>query len=83
MKFVMLLAGPWQAYIEKPDGSVELLESYKQKPALGEVQSMSAKRVSNDTQSTMIDMPRALELVCRQKKITCRGWLILSSEATS
>lgn len=32
-----IFPGPWEAYIEKPDGSVELLESYKQKPALGDV----------------------------------------------
>lgn len=30
-------AGPWEAYIEKPDGSVELLESYKEKPPLNKV----------------------------------------------
>lgn len=29
--------GPWEAYLEKPDGSVELLESYKTKPKLREV----------------------------------------------
>lgn len=29
--------GDWQAYIEKPDGSVELLKSYKRKPELREV----------------------------------------------
>lgn len=29
--------GPWQAYLEKPDGSVELLKSYKEKPQLREV----------------------------------------------
>jgi len=29
--------GPWEAYIEKPDGSVELLRSYKTKPMLSEV----------------------------------------------
>ena len=28
--------GPWQAYLERPDGSVELLKSYKTKPALRE-----------------------------------------------
>ena len=26
--------GPWKAYLEKPDGSTELLESYKKKPEL-------------------------------------------------
>ena len=26
--------GPWMAYLEKPDGSTELLESYKEKPEL-------------------------------------------------
>lgn len=26
--------GPWKAYLEKPDGSMELLESYKDKPEL-------------------------------------------------
>lgn len=29
--------GNWEAYIEKPDGTVELLESYKSKPLLREV----------------------------------------------
>ena len=29
--------GPWQAYLEKPDGGLELLESYKNKPELREV----------------------------------------------
>jgi len=29
--------GPWQAYLERPDGTVELLRSYKQKPTLKEV----------------------------------------------
>jgi len=29
--------GPWEAYLEKPDGTVELLQSYKTKPTLREV----------------------------------------------
>lgn len=29
--------GPWQAYLEKPDGSVELLQSYRTKPELNQV----------------------------------------------
>jgi hypothetical protein len=29
--------GPWEAYLEKPDGSVELLKSYQTKPLLREV----------------------------------------------
>lgn len=29
--------GPWEAYLERPDGAVELLESYKQKPELKDV----------------------------------------------
>lgn len=29
--------GPWQAYLERPDGTVELIESYKQKPLLRDV----------------------------------------------
>lgn len=29
--------GPWQAYLERPDGSVELLMSYDKKPTLREV----------------------------------------------
>ena len=29
--------GPWQAYLEKPDGTVELLKSYNSKPELREV----------------------------------------------
>jgi hypothetical protein len=32
--------GPWQAYIEKPDGTVELLETYKEKPLLREVSTL-------------------------------------------
>ena len=27
----------WEAYLERPDGSVELLESYRTKPPLNEV----------------------------------------------
>ena len=29
--------GPWEAYLEKPDGTVELLRSYQKKPELREV----------------------------------------------
>lgn len=29
--------GPWEAYLEKPDGTVELVKSYKSKPSLKEV----------------------------------------------
>ena len=29
--------GPWQAYMERPDGTVELLKSYPNKPSLNEV----------------------------------------------
>lgn len=29
--------GPWKAYLEKPDGTTELLQSYKTKPELREV----------------------------------------------
>jgi hypothetical protein len=29
--------GPWEAYLEKPNGSVELLKSYSEKPQLSEV----------------------------------------------
>lgn len=29
--------GPWQVYLERPDGSVELMESYKSKPLLRDV----------------------------------------------
>lgn len=29
--------GPWEAYLERPDGTVELLKSYSQKPELREV----------------------------------------------
>ena len=29
--------GPWEAYLEKPDGALELLKSYKKKPELKEV----------------------------------------------
>lgn len=29
--------GPWKAYLEKPDGSVELLKTYKTKPQLNEL----------------------------------------------
>mmetsp|Transcript_24591 Transcript_24591/g.23627 ORF Transcript_24591/g.23627 Transcript_24591/m.23627 type:complete len:299 (-) Transcript_24591:201-1097(-) len=46
--------GPWEAYLEKPDGNVELVESYKSKPSLKEVSTfvreLSFKRyaVGND-----------------------------------
>jgi hypothetical protein len=29
--------GPWEAYIEKPDGTVELMETYRTKPSLRDV----------------------------------------------
>jgi hypothetical protein len=29
--------GPWQSYLERPDGSVELMETYKKKPLLRDV----------------------------------------------
>lgn len=29
--------GPWQAYLERPDGTVELIESFQQKPELSKV----------------------------------------------
>lgn len=29
--------GPWLAYLEKPDGTVELLQSYRTKPELNQV----------------------------------------------
>ena len=32
--------GPWEAYLERPDGSVELLQQYRTKPALREVASL-------------------------------------------
>lgn len=32
-----LYPGPWEAYLEKPDGTVELLESYDYKPELRDV----------------------------------------------
>ncbi len=38
--------GNWEAYIEKPDGSVELLESYKSKPLLREVSALVRDEVS-------------------------------------
>lgn len=37
--------GNWEAYIEKPDGSVELLESYKNKPLLREVATLVREEV--------------------------------------
>ena len=37
--------GNWEAYIEKPDGSVELLESYKNKPLLREVSTLVREEV--------------------------------------
>lgn len=46
--------GPWEAYLEKPDGSVELLKSWKSKPELREaaelVRTESFKRfaINND-----------------------------------
>ena len=38
--------GPWEAYLEKPDGTVELLESYKTKPSLRDVSSLVRDEVS-------------------------------------
>lgn len=38
--------GNWEAYIEKPDGSCELLESYKTKPSLREVSTLVREEVS-------------------------------------
>lgn len=38
--------GDWEAYIEKPDGSVELLKSYKAKPSLREVSALVRDEVS-------------------------------------
>jgi hypothetical protein len=32
--------GPWKAFLEKPDGSCELLKSYKEKPLLRDVATM-------------------------------------------
>ncbi len=32
--------GPWEAYLEKPDGNVELLQSYKTKPSLRDVSAL-------------------------------------------
>jgi len=29
--------GPWRAFLEKPDGTCELIQTYKEKPALNEV----------------------------------------------
>jgi len=46
--------GPWEAYLEKPDGGVELLKTYSSKPSLrdvaAEVRDESFKRyqISND-----------------------------------
>ena len=39
--------GPWQAYLEKPDGTVELLESYKTKPSLRDVSNLVREEVSS------------------------------------
>lgn len=38
--------GPWEAYLEKPDGTVELLKSYKTKPPLREVSTLVRDEVS-------------------------------------
>ncbi|CAN0301449.1 unnamed protein product [Phaeothamnion confervicola] len=32
--------GPWKAYLEKPDGSIEMLKSYPEKPSLREVSAL-------------------------------------------
>ena len=46
--------GPWKAYLEKPDGTVELLKSYKTKPQLNELakvvreESFSRYAITND-----------------------------------
>lgn len=39
--------GPWEAYLEKPDGTVELLESYKTKPSLRDVSALVRDEVSD------------------------------------
>jgi hypothetical protein len=39
--------GMWEAYIEKPDGNVELLKSYKTKPSLREVSALVRDEVRN------------------------------------
>uniref|UniRef100_A0A7S3Q0R4 DUF1995 domain-containing protein n=1 Tax=Chaetoceros debilis TaxID=122233 RepID=A0A7S3Q0R4_9STRA len=50
--------GPWEAYLEKPDGNVELLQSFKTKPLLREVSALvrdeSFKRyaINNDRWSS-------------------------------
>lgn len=38
--------GDWEAYIEKPDGTVELLQTYSTKPALREVSAIVRDEVS-------------------------------------
>lgn len=35
-----MFPGPWEAYIEKPDGTCELLQSYKTKPLLRDVSTL-------------------------------------------
>ena len=49
--------GPWKAYLEKPDGTTELLESYKTKPELREVAELvreeSFKRYAMDNDRWM------------------------------
>ncbi len=38
--------GPWEAYLEKPDGDVELLQSFKTKPSLRDVSALVRDEVS-------------------------------------
>jgi hypothetical protein len=38
--------GNWEAHLEKPDGSTELLESYKTKPSLRDVSTLVREEVS-------------------------------------
>eukprot|EP00190_Bangiopsis_sp_CCMP1999_P006717 CAMPEP_0198722296 /NCGR_PEP_ID=MMETSP1475-20131203/74_1 /TAXON_ID= ORGANISM="Unidentified sp., Strain CCMP1999" /NCGR_SAMPLE_ID=MMETSP1475 /ASSEMBLY_ACC=CAM_ASM_001111 /LENGTH=387 /DNA_ID=CAMNT_0044483199 /DNA_START=70 /DNA_END=1234 /DNA_ORIENTATION=- len=46
---------PWISYLERPDGSVEVLETRTNRPSLGEVSKELEPRVSDGTQYTTTD----------------------------
>ena len=53
--------GPWQAYLERPDGTVELLKSYKTKPELREIATL-VREESFKVSESVVEEEGALEL---------------------
>jgi hypothetical protein len=48
--------GPWEAYLEKPDGTVELLKSYKTKPLLRDVSALVRDEVRLFPESQLLSV---------------------------